>query len=138
MLDAIKADGTMAALDMGTVDQWESATMGFQNIGPNYWKVKKGVRACSPAPRSSPIRSTSPSGTSLPAGPLPARRLRGTDLPGLAELFTLGQAAIFPAGSWEISPLTSRLTSPWGHSRRPCPKAPTPATSATTPISPWA
>ena len=30
------------------------------------------------------------------------RRLRGTDLPG-QNLFTLGQAAIFPAGSWEIS-----------------------------------
>ena len=103
MLDAIKADGTMAALDMGTVDQWESATMGFQNIGPNYWKVKKGVRACSPAPRSSPIRSTSPSGTSLPAGPLPAEGYEAQTYPDSQNLFTLGQAAIFPAGSWEIS-----------------------------------
>ena len=36
LLDKIKADGTMTPLDMGTADQWESATMGFQNIGPNY------------------------------------------------------------------------------------------------------
>ena len=37
MLDAIQADGNYDALVMGTSDQWEAATMGFQNIGPNYW-----------------------------------------------------------------------------------------------------
>ena len=38
----IKADGTYTPLDMGTVDQWEAATMGFQNIGPNYWQGEEG------------------------------------------------------------------------------------------------
>src|SRR5262249_14367246 len=37
-LDKIKADGKYIPLVMGTADQWESATMGYQNIGPNYWK----------------------------------------------------------------------------------------------------
>src|SRR5918911_691117 len=32
-------------LVMGTADQWESATMGFQNIGPNYWKGEEGRKA---------------------------------------------------------------------------------------------
>ncbi len=27
---------------MGTNDQWEAATMGYQNIGPNYWKGEEG------------------------------------------------------------------------------------------------
>ena len=45
LLDTIKADGTMTPLDMGTADQWESATMGFQNIGPNYWKGEEGRKA---------------------------------------------------------------------------------------------
>ena len=27
---------------MGTKDQWEAATMGYQNIGPNYWKGEEG------------------------------------------------------------------------------------------------
>ena len=31
-LDKIKADGTYIPLDMGTHDQWEAATMGYQNI----------------------------------------------------------------------------------------------------------
>ena len=27
---------------MGTNDQWEAATMGYQNVGPNYWKGEEG------------------------------------------------------------------------------------------------
>ncbi len=42
LLEAIKADGNYDALAMGTADQWEAATMGFQNIGPNYWKGEEG------------------------------------------------------------------------------------------------
>ena len=42
LLEAIKADGTYTPLSMGTVDLWESATMGYQNIGPNYWKGEEG------------------------------------------------------------------------------------------------
>ncbi len=37
-LDAVLADGNYTPLSMGTSDLWEAATMGFQNIGPNYWK----------------------------------------------------------------------------------------------------
>jgi raffinose/stachyose/melibiose transport system substrate-binding protein len=37
-LDKIKADGTYIPMAMGTKDLWEAATMGYQNIGPNYWK----------------------------------------------------------------------------------------------------
>jgi raffinose/stachyose/melibiose transport system substrate-binding protein len=36
LLNTIKKNGKYAPLVMGTKDQWESATMGFQNIGPNY------------------------------------------------------------------------------------------------------
>ncbi len=41
-LQAIKDDGFYAPLVMGTVDQWEAATMGYQNIGPNYWHGEEG------------------------------------------------------------------------------------------------
>ena len=30
---------------MGTADQWEAATMGYQNIGPSYWKGEEGRKA---------------------------------------------------------------------------------------------
>ncbi len=42
VLDAIKADGTYIPMAMGTNDQWEAATMGYNNIGPNYWKGEEG------------------------------------------------------------------------------------------------
>ncbi len=41
-LDKIKEDGTYIPMAMGTNDQWEAATMGYQNIGPNYWKGEEG------------------------------------------------------------------------------------------------
>ena len=45
VLDAIKEDGTYIPMAMGTNDQWEAATMGYQNIGPNYWKGEEGRQA---------------------------------------------------------------------------------------------
>jgi len=42
VLETIKEDGTYDPLAIGTADQWEAATMGFQNIGPNYWKGEEG------------------------------------------------------------------------------------------------
>ena len=36
-LDKIKASGKYVPIVMGTKDQWESATMGYQNIGPTAW-----------------------------------------------------------------------------------------------------
>ncbi len=45
VLDKIKADGTYIPMAMGTNDQWEAATMGYQNIGPNYWKGEEGRQA---------------------------------------------------------------------------------------------
>ena len=44
-LDKIKEDGNYIPMAMGTNDQWEAATMGYQNIGPNYWKGEEGRKA---------------------------------------------------------------------------------------------
>ena len=42
VLDKIKQDGSYTPMAMGTNDQWEAATMGYNNIGPNYWKGETG------------------------------------------------------------------------------------------------
>ena len=44
-LDTIKEDGSYIPMAMGTNDQWEAATMGYNNIGPNYWKGEEGRNA---------------------------------------------------------------------------------------------
>jgi raffinose/stachyose/melibiose transport system substrate-binding protein len=104
VLDAIKADGTMAALDMGTADQWESATMGFQNIGPNYWKGEEGRKALIAGTE----KFTDPQYVAVwdqlaKWAPYLPEGYEAQTYPDSQNLFTLGQAAIYPAGSWDIS-----------------------------------
>jgi raffinose/stachyose/melibiose transport system substrate-binding protein len=104
VLDAIKADGTMAALAMGTADQWESATMGFQNIGPNYWKGEEGRKGL----LAGTEKFTDPQYVAVwdqlaRWAPYLSEGYEAQTYPDSQNLFTLGQAAIFPAGSWEIS-----------------------------------
>ena len=41
-LDKIKASGKYTPLAYGTADAWTNATMGFLNIGPNYYKGEDG------------------------------------------------------------------------------------------------
>ncbi|MEI4927185.1 hypothetical protein Q8G50_32220, partial [Klebsiella pneumoniae] len=45
LLDKIREDGSYIPMAMGTNDQWEAATMGYQNIGPNYWMGEEGRKA---------------------------------------------------------------------------------------------
>ena len=37
--------GLRLPMAMGTNDQWEAATIGYQKIAPNYWKGEEGRRA---------------------------------------------------------------------------------------------
>lgn len=103
-LDKIKADGTYLPMAMGTNDQWEAATMGYNNIGPNYWKGEEGRLAL--------IKGTQKLTDEAWVAPF-AELAKWKDYlgdgfeaqtyPDSQNLFTLGRAAIYPAGSWEIS-----------------------------------
>lgn len=104
VLDAIKADGTYDGLDLGTADQWEAATMGFQNIGPNYWKGEQGRLGLI----NGTEKFTDPQYVAvwgqlakwaeyLPSG------YEAQSYPDSQNLFSLGRAAIYPAGSWDIA-----------------------------------
>ncbi len=104
VLDAIKKDGTYAPLAMGTADQWESATMGFQNIGPNNWKGEEGRLALiagkakyTDAPYVQTWKELAAWAPYLPQG------FEAVKYPDSQVLFTSGKAAIYPAGSWEIA-----------------------------------
>ncbi|MDX1521775.1 MAG: ABC transporter substrate-binding protein, partial [Anaerolineae bacterium] len=104
LLEAIKADGTYVPLDMGTVDQWESATMGFQNIGPNYWKGEAGRLGLI----NGTEKFTDPQYVATWEhlarwNEYLAPGFEAQTYPDSQNLFTLGRAAIYPAGSWDIS-----------------------------------
>ena len=103
-LDAIKADGTYIPMAMGTNDQWEAATMGYNNIGPNSWKGEEGRLALIAGTQKltdeawvAPYAQLAKWGQYLGDG------FEAQTYPDSQNLFTLGRAAIYPAGSWEIS-----------------------------------
>lgn len=103
-LDAIKAKGNYIPMAMGTADQWEAATMGYNNIGPNYWKGEEGRNALIAGTQKltddawvAPYRQLAKWKDYLGDG------FEAQSYPDSQNLFTLGRAAIYPAGSWEIT-----------------------------------
>jgi len=104
VLEKIKADGNYIPMAMGTKDLWEAATMGYQNIGPTYWKgeegrlaLLKGQQKLTDEPWVEPFRVLAKWKDYLGDG------FEAQTYPDSQNLFTLGRAAIYPAGSWEIS-----------------------------------
>jgi len=104
VLDAIKADGTYDALGMGSADQWEAATMGFQNIGPNYWMGEEGRTGLIAGTEKYTDQQYVDTWAELAqwADYMPSG-FEAVKYPDAQSLFTLGRAAIYPTGSWEIS-----------------------------------
>lgn len=103
-LDKFKEHGGYIPMAMGTNDQWEAATMGYNNIGPNYWKGEEGRRALiageqklTDEPWVAPFRQLARWKDYLGDG------FEAQTYPDSQNLFTLGRAAIYPAGSWEIA-----------------------------------
>ena len=103
VLDKIKEDGTYIPMAMGTTDQWEAATMGYQNIGPTYWKGEEGRKALIEGSQKltdeqwvEPFRQLVKWTDYLGDG------YEAQTYPDSQNLFTLGRAAIYPTGSWEI------------------------------------
>ena len=122
LLDAIKEDGSYTALGMGTSDQWEAATMGFQNVGPNYWNGEEGRLALIDGTESltdqaylDTFDSIARWGDYLPNG---ASAVVYTDA---QNLFTLGQAAVYPTGSWEIAGFNENADFEFGAFKPPLP-----------------
>ena len=104
VLEKIKQSGKYAPLVMGTKDQWESATMGYQNIGPTLWDGETG--------RKGLIHGTAQynQGGFLAAFEALAKwkpylpdGYEALAYPDSQNLFAQGRGAIYPAGSWDIS-----------------------------------
>jgi raffinose/stachyose/melibiose transport system substrate-binding protein len=138
VLEKIKANGSYTPLVMGTNDQWEAATMGFQNIGPNYWKGEDGRKKLiegsgkltdketksmsMPSPRSPNGRRISATAT--------RRRLTPTARTSSAS----ARAPSMPQARGTSRPSAARMCR-WVPSSRRCRPVPPTATSRITPIS---
>ncbi|MDY0872685.1 ABC transporter substrate-binding protein [Dongia rigui] len=103
-LEKIKKEGSYVPMAMGTADQWEAATMGYQNIGPNYWHGEDGRKALiagkeklTDADWVAPYQTLARWADYLGDG------YKAQTYPDSQNMFALGRAAIYPAGSWDIS-----------------------------------
>ncbi len=104
VLDAVKKDGSVAPLALGTADQWETHQILFTSLGPNYWGGEQGRKALI----AGKAKFTDPQfvaafdymarlGAYLPKGA--SSQTYGDS----QNQFALGRAAIYPTGSWDIA-----------------------------------
>jgi raffinose/stachyose/melibiose transport system substrate-binding protein len=121
LLAAIKEAG-IDPLVMGTKDQWESATMGYQNIGPNYWMGEEGRLGLIAGTAKyneggflAAFEALAAWKDYLPAG------YEAQAYPDSQVAFAAGLGAIYPAGSWDISTFNAQADFTLGAFRPPTP-----------------
>ena len=123
-LDKIKEDGTYIPMAMGTKDLWEAATMGYQNIGPTYWHGEEGRLALLKGEQKlTDPQWVEPFAALAKWKPYLGDGFEAQTYPDSQNLFTLGRAAIYPSGSWEISVFNPQVDFKMGAFAPPVKKA---------------
>lgn len=103
-LDTIKEDGGYIPLAMGTKDQWEAATMGYTNVGPTYWNGEEGRNALIAGEAEFTDEGFVEGFRQMQKwAPYLGNGYQAQTYTDSQNLFTLGRAAIYPTGSWEIT-----------------------------------
>ncbi len=104
VLDKIKTAGKVAPLALGTADQWETTQIVFTSMGANHWKGEEGRKALIAGKKKftdpefvSTFDVMSKWSNYLPKG------YQAQTYGDSQNLFGTGRAAIYPAGSWDIS-----------------------------------
>lgn len=103
-LAQVEEHGEHRPLAWGTADDWIATAMAYTNVGPNYWNGEEGRQALI----EGTAKFTDPEFVSAfeavdewqPYFPDGFQGIAYTDM---QQLFSLGDAAVFPGGSWEIS-----------------------------------
>ncbi|MCJ8340236.1 MAG: ABC transporter substrate-binding protein [Pseudomonadales bacterium] len=122
VLETIKSESRYTPLVMGTADQWEAATMGFQNVGPNYWKGEEGRKnLISGKDKLSDPQYVKVWEHMAKWGPYMGRGYEAQKYSDSQNLFTLGRGAIYPAGSWDISTFNTQADFKFGAFYPPTP-----------------
>jgi raffinose/stachyose/melibiose transport system substrate-binding protein len=105
LLDKIKANGSYVPLAIGTADEWGTASMGYQNVGPTFWKGEEGRKAVLAGTQKLTDAPWVAAFAALKRwGPYMGDGYQSQSYSDSQNMFTLGRAAIYPGGSWEIGP----------------------------------
>lgn len=111
----IKDESKYTPIAFGTADQWEAATMGFQNVGPNFWKGEEGRKALIDGSGKYTDQAYVDTFKHLAEwSPYMGKGYTAQKYPDTQNLFTLGRAAIYPAGSWDIATFNSQADFKFG------------------------
>ena len=103
LLAAVKEDGRYTPMAMGTAQSFVPGLLGFQLIGPNYWKGEEGRNAVIEGTLAFDDPSFVDIWEELAGwGPYLPEGYQAISYPDMQNLFTLGTSAVYPAGSWEI------------------------------------
>lgn len=103
VLEAVRRSGTVP-LAMGTADKWEATQTLFTNIGPSWWRGEEGRRALvSGKARFTDARFVSAFEFERQLAPYLPRGAATQTYTDSQLQFAQGQAAIYPAGSWDIA-----------------------------------
>ena len=123
VVEAIKAEGSYTPLVMGTADQWEAATMGFQNVGPNFWQGEAGRKGLIEGKEKLTDSKYVAVWKHLAEwGPYLGKGYQAQKYPDSQNLFTLGRGAIYPAGSWDINTFNTQADFKFGAFPPPLPE----------------
>jgi raffinose/stachyose/melibiose transport system substrate-binding protein len=123
-LNKIKADGKYIPLDIGTKDTWEASQLAYQNIAPPYYKGEAGRHALiAGKSRLTDPQFAEPMRILARWKPFLADGYESQTYPDSQNMFTLGRAAIYPAGSWEIAGFNKQASFKIGAFAPPVPKA---------------
>lgn len=104
VLEAIEQHGEYEPLAWGTADDWIATATSFDLVGPNFWNGEEGRQALLAGEKTYEDEDFVATWEFLeqwrdyfPSG------FESVTYEDTQTLFGLGQAAIFPGGSWEIS-----------------------------------
>ena len=102
-LEAIKTKSKYTPISLGTNDGWETHQIVYTGVGPNYWKGEEGRQALiSGKAKMTDAEFTGPYEYMAKWKPYLSKGFKAQTYGDSQNLFALGRAAIYVAGSWDI------------------------------------
>ncbi len=122
VMDKIKAESKYTPLALGTNDGWETHQIVYTGIGPNYWKGEEGRKALiSGDAKMTDANFVAPLAQMAKLGDYLSRGYEAQTYGDSQNLFALGRAAIYPAGSWDIAHFNTNADFKLGAFKPPVP-----------------
>lgn len=124
VLDKIKSSSKLAPIALGTADQWETNQIVFTSIGANHWQGEQGRQGLLMGSKkfTDPEFVAAWAAMAKWADYLP-RGYQAQTYGDSQNLFAIGRAAIYPAGSWDIAHFEKSAKLDFGAFRPPVAKA---------------